>query len=164
MRKAFTLLYMALVMLAGGQTVPAYLPNPSLTPGAINPALTKEVICANGWSTKSVRGTTAKVKNAVYRAYGIKTHKAGQYEIDHLCSLEIGGADVQSNLWPQSYTGAWNAHIKDELENTLHREVCSGKSDLATVQAEIKTNWIDCYKKHIGDPTHNKAWPTGVKP
>jgi hypothetical protein len=29
--------------------------------------------------------------------------------IDHLISLELGGANTVDNLWPQPYDGEWNA-------------------------------------------------------
>jgi hypothetical protein len=136
--------------LQGGR--PAYLPDPKLTPGAVDPKLTKDVICAAGWSTKSVRHTSGKLKATIYREYGIKTHTAGQYEVDHLISLEIGGADTRPNLWPESYTGPWNAHDKDRLENALHREVCSDVISLADAQKAISTDWTVAYKARWGEP------------
>jgi hypothetical protein len=43
--------------------------------------------------------------------------------VDHLVSLEIGGANTVQNLWPQSYdTTPWNAHVKDKLENFAARQ------------------------------------------
>lgn len=139
-----------------GQTRPAYMPDPKLTPGVADPKLTKDVICGSGWSTKSVRHTSGALKAKVYRSYGITKHAPGEYEIDHLISMEIGGADVQANLWPEPYHGEFNAHIKDRLENELHREVCSDKADLATVQREISTDWVACYRKHLGEPPSGK--------
>ena len=55
------------------------------------------------------------MKAQVYRTYHIdKT--AGHFEVDHLISLDLGGADVAANLWPESYdTAPWNAHMKDAL-------------------------------------------------
>ncbi len=54
------------------------------------------------------------------------------------------------NLWPQSYqTQPWNAHVKDALENELHRLVCSGQLDLKTAQHDISTDWIAAYKKYF---------------
>jgi hypothetical protein len=45
-------------------------------------------------------------------------------EIDHLISRELGGADDVKNFWPQPYgTHAWNAVLKDRVENRLHKEV-----------------------------------------
>jgi hypothetical protein len=97
-----------------------------------------------------VRHTSGRVKADVYRTYGIDPH-AGHYEIDHLVSLELGGADVRENLWPQSYdTEPWNATVKDRLENFLHAEICAGRLRLEEAQREIATDWIAAYQRHLG--------------
>ena len=92
------------------------------------------------------------MKRAVYAAYGVDRHKRPcPCEVDHLISLEIGGANDLRNLWPQSYiTKPWNAHVKDTLENRLHHIVCSGAHGLAEVQHDIASNWIAAYRKYIG--------------
>jgi hypothetical protein len=54
------------------------LPDPKLTPGALAPgvvsSLTKEQLCAKGFSTKSVRDVSEETKAFVYKAYGAKDH------------------------------------------------------------------------------------------
>ena len=128
----------------------AYLPNPSLTPGdALD--VTAADICVPGYSSK-VRDVPESVKNQAYNEYGIYTHAPRQYEVDHLISLELGGSNSIKNLWPESYTGNWNAHIKDKLENHLHNLVCNGSLDLKAAQTEIATNWITAYIKYFGQP------------
>ena len=124
------------------------LPDPKMTPGATLPVATGD-ICVAGYS-KKVRNVPADVKRQVYAEYGITRHQPGEYEVDHLISLELGGSNSIKNLWPQSYvTRPWNAHVKDKLENELHAEVCAGKIDLPTAQHEIATDWIASYKKHF---------------
>ena len=119
-----------------------------MTPGATLPVTTGD-ICVSGY-TKKVRNVPASLKKQVYAEYGIASHRPGEYEVDHLISLELGGSNSLKNLWPQSYkTQPWNAHVKDKLENELHDEACSGKIDLATAQHEIATDWIASYKKHF---------------
>jgi 5-methylcytosine-specific restriction endonuclease McrA len=72
-------------------------------------------------------------------------------EGDHLISIELGGSNEQTNLWPQPYSGLqWNAHVKDQLENFYHDQVCSGKIPLTTAQKEIADDWVAAYKKRIG--------------
>ncbi len=123
-------------------------PDPTLTPGAV---LTADVatICQPGYS-KTVRHTSGRLKAAIYREYGIdKT--SSHFEIDHLISLELGGADVAANLWPQSYdTERWNAHSKDRLENRLHELVCAGRLPIERAQREIASDWIAAYEKYLG--------------
>ena len=126
-------------------------PDSSKTPGDTLD-VTKDDICVPGYSGK-VRNVPQSVKEQAYSDYGI-THRAkGQYEIDHLISLELGGSNSIRNLWPQSYlTKPWNAHVKDALENRLHQEVCSGQTDLAQAQREISSDWIAAYKKRFSHP------------
>jgi hypothetical protein len=131
-------------------------PDPEKTPGLADPALTAEVICAHAWTTRDVRSVSAALKRKVYALYGEQNHK-GRFahckqgaEVDHLVSLELGGANDIKNLWPQNYCGPWNAHIKDRLENKLHRLVCSGQITLGEAQKEIATDWIAAYSKYIG--------------
>ncbi len=127
-----------------------YLPDPSMSPGDTLD-VTSSDICVSGYSSK-VRNVPQSEKDQVYAEYGITSHAPGSYEIDHLISLELGGSNSIKNLWPESYKGDWNAHLKDKLENKLHSLVCSGGVDLKTAQHEIATNWIAAYKKYIGQP------------
>jgi hypothetical protein len=86
------------------------------------------------------------VKAEVYR--GITHHAAGEYEVDHLISLELGGSNDIKNLWPESYrTEPWNAHVKDKLEDRLHDLVCAGRISLAEAQRAIATDWIAAYRR-----------------
>ncbi len=78
-------------------------PDPSLTPGAILTTHTA-MVCQPGYS-RSVRHTSGKVKASIYREYGLD-RTLSHFEVDHLISLELGGADVAANLWPQSYDAA----------------------------------------------------------
>jgi len=125
-------------------------PDPKLTPGAI---LTTDAatVCQPGYS-KSVRHTSGKLKATIYREYGLD-RAVSHFEVDHLISLELGGADVAANLWPQSYeTLQWNAHTKDRLEDRLHVLVCAGSLPLEQAQRDIATDWIAAYQKYLGTP------------
>jgi hypothetical protein len=122
-------------------------PDPKLTPGAI---LTNDpaTICQPGYA-KTVRHTSGKLKAQIYREYGLDK-ASSHFEIDHLISLELGGADVAANLWPESYdTAPWNAHLKDALEDRLHALVCARKLPVAQAQHEIATDWIAAYEKYV---------------
>jgi hypothetical protein len=127
---------------------PPIVPDPQLTPGATLEVTTTD-ICVPGY-TKKVRSVPAAVKQQVYAAYGIQHHAPREYEIDHLIPLELGGSNAVKNLWPQSYqTQPWNAHVKDRLENELHRLVCAGQLALDRAQRDIATDWIAAYKKYF---------------
>jgi hypothetical protein len=120
-------------------------PNPALTPGVADPAVTQanihSTICVSGY-TATVRDVSTSTKNKVYAEYGITSHAAGSYEVDHLISLELGGSNDIRNLWPEPYLGVDNAHDKDVIENRLHDEVCSGQLTLAQGQDEIVHWWL----------------------
>lgn len=126
------------------------LPDPQLTPG-VTTNETKAQVCAKTTHTKDERNVPESEKRKVYAAYNQDPKaKPCPCEVDHLISLEIGGSNDIKNLWPQSYnTKPWNAHIKDKLENHLHKLVCAGTITLQEAQHAISTNWIDAYKKYI---------------
>jgi hypothetical protein len=145
---------------------PALLPDLQVTPGAV--ALTdKTTVCNTQWG-KDERHVTPKMKTEVYAEYGTAPGKGvcqwttrktptGKIvqegcEIDHLISRELGGADDVKNLWPQPYNPSPGAHSKDWLENTLHKEVCSGTISLADAQKEIATDWYAAYLKRKKGP------------
>lgn len=116
------------------------------TPGAIFSDVTAEQICVRGYS-KSVRNVPVEVKHEVYREYGITHHSPGEYEVDHLISLELGGSNDIANLWPEAAEPRPGFHEKDKVENYLHQEVCAGRILLSRAQAEIANDWLDVYKQ-----------------
>src|SRR5262245_17456787 len=148
----FSLLVMLLAFASAAvqRVSPPIMPDPVKTPGDTL-AVTKSDICVPGYS-KKVRDVPESVKRQVYASYGITSHQPHEYEVDHLISLELGGSNSIKNLWPQSYkTQPYNATVKDKLENKLHALVCSGTIDLQTAQRAIATDWIEAYRKYIGN-------------
>ena len=122
------------------------LPDAACTPGAIFPDATKEQICKTGYSSQ-VRNVPESEKDEVYAEYGIKSYKAGQYEVDHLISLELGGSNEIANLWPEPAEPRPGFHEKDKVENYIHDQVCSGAISLQQAQAEIAGNWMAIYQR-----------------
>jgi hypothetical protein len=120
------------------------LPDSACTPGAIFPDATKDVICQSGYAS-SVRNVPASEKDAAYQEYGIASHYPGQYEVDHLVSLELGGSNDIANLWPEAASPTPGFHQKDQVENYLHDQVCAGAIPLSQAQIEIATNWVQVY-------------------
>jgi len=95
---------------------------------------------------------TTKLKLKQLRTVGAyaSTLGASSFEEDHLISLEIGGNPTsEQNLWPQHWSAPFGAHQKDQLENKLHRLVCSGTITLVEAQQSIASNWIAAYQKYI---------------
>jgi hypothetical protein len=122
------------------------LPDSACTPGAIFPNATVQQICTYGY-TRTVRNVPFSEKDQVYAEYGIYQHYAGQYEVDHLVPLELGGSNDIANLWPEASSPTPGFHQKDNVENYMHDQVCSGAMSLKQAQTEIATNWLAVYNR-----------------
>jgi hypothetical protein len=144
-------LLLLLAVFAGGPPGPNGL---ATVPGAVNPGATVAQLCSPAFHTSTIRPSstvTNKLKFKLMDEAGIPRSESSAYELDHLISLEIGGApDDPNNLWLQPYSGALNAHLKDRLENTLHKLVCTGKLPLAQAQHDIAADWVAAYRKYVG--------------
>lgn len=137
--------------------VPAVdVPNLALTPGAVLTTSAARV-CVSGYSS-SVRDVPDSEQEAVYARYDIP-HVPYQHEVDHLVSLEVGGSNAITNLWPEPYAGRWGARTKDVLENKLHELVCSGRLTLPYAQHIEAKNWVAAYKRLVGG---TPAQPSGA--
>lgn len=122
------------------------LPDSACTPGAIFANATVQAICTSGYA-RSVRNVPYAEKEQAYAEYGIHSHYAGQYEVDHLVPLELGGSNASANLWPEAASPTPGFHQKDEVENYLHDQVCSGAMSLKDAQSAIATNWLAVYNR-----------------
>lgn len=119
------------------------LPDPRCTPGAVDPAVTqgnlRSTICHPGY-TKTVRPSASQTDRfkfeVAYPAYG--DPHAEKTELDHLVSLELGGANDAANLWPETPP---TPNPKDTVENALHAAVCDGKVTLKAAQNAIASDW-----------------------
>jgi anti-sigma factor RsiW len=122
-------------------------PNVQLTPGATVP-ITEREVC--GEVAMTPPAVPASLKRKVFEEYGVTPPQPDAYEVDYLITPELGGATDIRNLWPEPYHDTvWNAHVKDQLENRLHRMVCHGEVDLPTAQRDISTDWIAAYRKYF---------------
>lgn len=135
------------------------LPNPAMTPGAIDPSITQsniqQTVCVKGY-TKTVRPAayyTNKLKKIQIRQYGYTDTNPKDFEEDHLVALSIGGHPTdERNLWPQPRNSEWGADKKDQLEFVLYKMVCTGEIPLAKAQSAMASDWISAWKKYV--PTH----------
>jgi len=125
----------------------AAMPDPTRTPGEALPVGASD-ICVPGYAART-RDVSAETKAAVYAEYDITHHITGQYEVDHLIPLELGGSNDVKNLWPQPAEPRPGYHEKDDLENALHDLVCAGRLDLATAQRAIATDWYAAYVRYV---------------
>ncbi len=139
------------------------LPDPDCSPGAVLTTDTS-VICVSGY-TQTVRNVPDSEKQQVFAEYGIPWSEHSGYEVDHIISLELGGSNDISNLFPESYSIQYNAHVKDSFENYLHSQICSNKLPVAVAQAEISTDWLKYYLAwkngtEVSQPTPQATAPT----
>jgi hypothetical protein len=122
-------------------------PDSRLTPGATLLA-SRWAVCAQV-NVKN-KAVPAALQRAVFQEYGLQGADPREYEVDYLVTPALGGADDIHNLWPHSYSAtAWNAQVKDALEDRLRELVCDGSLELAVAQREIAANWIAAYKKYF---------------
>jgi hypothetical protein len=129
-----------------------FLPDPVCTPGAVDPAVTEgnlaSTICKSGY-TATVRAPasdTNKTKALSLSQYG--QTRAASTEYDHLISLQLGGTNAVSNLWPEpNRAGApGTTNPKDAVETRLNKAVCSHRVTLAAAQKAIARNWVTATK------------------
>jgi hypothetical protein len=119
------------------------LPDRRCTPGSVDPAVTQanivSTICRSGY-TEKVRPPESQTARAKYDVAYPAYHIAGgaTSELDHLVSLELGGSNDITNLWPE--VGPL-PNPKDKVENALHRAVCDGQVSLVAAQRAIARNW-----------------------
>ncbi len=118
------------------------LPDPTCQPGVIDPTVTATMLCAKGYTTKTVRppvSYTNKLKRLQIDQYGYSDKAMNHYEEDHLISLELAGSPKDpKNLWPESPP---SPNQKDSVENWLHKMVCQNKISLKDAQQGIAKNW-----------------------
>ena len=149
-------LLLALLASAPVAAVEDWMPDPALTPGAVNPAVTQDniqsTICTSGW-TATIR-PPASYTNALKKTQLAQARYADKsmadYEEDHLVSLQLGGhpSDPQ-NLFPQPYAGRCGARVKDVIETKLKRLVCAGTLTLDAAQSAISTDWVAAYSQYV---------------
>jgi hypothetical protein len=125
------------------------LPNRALTPGAVL-TTSRTRVCTSGYAS-SVRDVPTSESDAVYARYDV-VHVPYAHEVDHLISLELGGSNAITNLWPEPYAGRWGARTKDTLENQLHALVCGGQLSLRRAQHIEAVNWVGTYRHYLGAP------------
>jgi hypothetical protein len=124
------------------------LPDATCTPGAVFASVGTAQICKAGYAN-SVRNVPQSEKDRAFAEYGIAKHPQGSYEVDHLISLELGGSNDLKNLWPEAALPKPGFHEKDQVENYLHDQVCSGKMALKDAQTAIAANWKQFLSNNI---------------
>jgi hypothetical protein len=152
-RPLLSLLILGYPALATAQT---YLPDRHHTPGALNPEVTQEklhgTVCSRGY-TKTIRPPkqyTSRLKKKQLHELGL-SGRMRDYEEDHLVPLCAGGAPHDArNLWPQPRNGEWGAAAKDQLEESVCRQLCRGDISLKDAQAIfLEPDWTVAYRRYF---------------
>lgn len=155
MRQLVASLLFAVMVGAGLASAQTYLPNPSITPEAINPAVTQEnlheTVCVPGW-TRTIRPSSSYVRQLEHqqiREQGLPGNPRDYHE-DHLVPLCAGGHPSDpKNLWPQPISGQWADKFKNQLEGSVCRIVCRGAMSLQEAQSLFlaPADWTESYMK-----------------
>jgi len=115
------------------------LPNPKLTPGRI------------ARKNKDRNGVTEEMERHLFDRYHIPWRRRSEFKVDHLIPVELGGADVMDNLWPQSlYARPYSVERKELLTRHLLARIAAGKMTLAQAQKEVSEDWISCFVEYLG--------------
>jgi hypothetical protein len=110
---------------------------PSCAPGAVD---TDDLAIICGQHTSERRCTfDASFRRRLLAAYGVTS--AG--ELDHRISLELGGSNDVTNIWPEP---AEEFRLKDEVENALHRAVCKHELSLDAARKIVLDDWRGFYR------------------
>ena len=143
---------------------PYALPDRTLTPGAIDPAVTQNniqsTVCVRGYTDKvrPHKKYTNRLKHEQIEQYRLADRNVRNYELDHLIPLNIGGNPSDpKNLWPQSRQGEWSAEQKNDLEFVVYKMVCQGEITLLEAQQRMAKDWIEAYQAWV--PTHQHLLP-----
>ncbi len=139
---------------ASSTIVDHHLPTVS---GSINPAVTQanidQTICIKGWASTQRPDTKATNKIKAEFLSKVDDKVATHYELDHVISIELGGALLdRNNLWLEPYTNPGGAREKDVVETYLKNQVCARKTTLKQAQYDIVHNWYQIYLMLKGRP------------
>lgn len=136
----YTALLVSLILLgANTRAEDLLLPNPKLTPGKI---VRRD---------KDQHGVSAGMEQKVFKRYRIPWSRRGEFKIDHLIPVELGGADSVENLWPQNLTvKPYGVERKELLTRCLQLRIAEGRITLAQAQTAMQEDWIDAFIDYLG--------------
>lgn len=132
------------------RNIPAEALNSDVRQGTI-----QQTVCVAGY-TASVRPSTSYtngVKTRLLREQGLPVASAGDYELDHVIPLALGGHPRNlANLALQPWEGENSAKTKDRLERKLQTLVCADRVPLETARRDIYQDWQAAFRKYVGVP------------
>ena len=142
------------------------LPDRRCSPGAYYSALTKKVLCSASFHTSGIRNVPESEKHAVEVEYGMTPKGYGRtLEIDHIVSLELGGSNDISNLFPERAPGY---HVKDRPREQAARTRLLRGDDAAYGATRHRRELGDALQAGLRDRADplsraGKAYPCGPR-
>jgi hypothetical protein len=119
----------------------------------VTPDTIRATICTHGYTAKvrpPLRVTEAAKRKLIAAEHPGTPTRA--WVLDHLVPLEGGGAPGSAtdlrNFVLQSRA---DSLVKDRLERTMNRDICSGRVPLRAAQVAMASDWR-AYKAEVGDP------------
>jgi hypothetical protein len=123
------------------------LPNSELTPGAIT--TTDANLVCNMSPHTVVPVISPAVQTAVYDEYGDTSPNSQRKAIlDWLVPYNLGGADVQANIWPAAVEGT-GFYEKIDTDDSLRQMVCRRDLTLAQAQQALEANWYTAWLRYV---------------
>lgn len=86
-------------------------------------------------------------------AYGFADRSLGDFELDHLIPISLGGDPMaRDNLWVEfnDHPNPSDQNTKDRLEQALFGQVCAGQVPLGEARRAIATDWLAAYRRYVG--------------
>jgi hypothetical protein len=128
------------------------LPNIRLTPGAVA-TTNANVVCSLPKHGDGV-GMPAAEQTAVYDAYGyVAVSQQRKYILDDLVPLDLGGAQVQSNVWPAALRGT-GFYEKVQTDHILRDLVCRRLISLPQAQRALERDWYTAWLTYVVGAGH----------
>lgn len=134
-------------------------PDPSCTPGAVDPTVRDDnvhsTVCVSGYSARHrpELSVTTPIKRERMTAYGFGDRSLGDFELDHLVPISLGGDPTSAaNLWVQfnDHPSPTDENSKDRLERVLFGQVCAGRVPLSEARRAIATDWPAAFRRYVG--------------
>jgi hypothetical protein len=128
------------------------LPDSKLTPGAV--ATTDANNLCNMDPHTVVPAISVTVQTAVYNEYGDTGQNAQRKTIlDWLVPYNLGGANVQANIWPAAVEGT-GFYEKIDTDDILRQMVCRGELTVVQAQRALENNWYTAWLRYVAGTGH----------
>jgi hypothetical protein len=132
------------VLTAPATIGPVARPTPYLTPGVVA-VRDATAVCQQPKRTRAPIPYAQQL--SVLGEYRIPVQSAGNYGLDYLVPLQLGGAAVLRNIWPVPLNGV-GFHEKEQLNYRLRLLVCQGGIQLGDAQQQIARDWYALWVKY----------------